>query len=211
VKMDPRVVQTPEVQRIFTLTTQMEDGAMAAEAAAKDARDAATRLRAKTQTPEIEALVKDLDAIAPPQAAPAAGAVAAGGAAAGGGRGAGRGRGAAGAGGRGAGAAGAGAAGAGGAASAGGAAGAGGAAAAGGRGGRGGRGGGGFGGGGAAGGAATLDAIGPAMVSAAMGMQASEMPPTAAELTACDERQKEFDDLMTRWRALQERIKAAGG
>src|SRR5204863_2236490 len=38
IKMDPRVKITPEVQQIFTLTTQMENNAMASQAAYKDAR-----------------------------------------------------------------------------------------------------------------------------------------------------------------------------
>ena len=65
VKIDPRVKVTPVVQQIFTLTTQMEDGAMAAEAAAKDARAAAEKLRATPQSAANDALIKELDAIAP--------------------------------------------------------------------------------------------------------------------------------------------------
>jgi hypothetical protein len=45
VKMDPRVKITPEVQQIFTLTTQMEDSARNAETAYKDARALRRRSR----------------------------------------------------------------------------------------------------------------------------------------------------------------------
>ena len=39
IKMDPRVKITPEVQQIFTLTTQMEDQRQDGAAAYKEARD----------------------------------------------------------------------------------------------------------------------------------------------------------------------------
>jgi photosystem II stability/assembly factor-like uncharacterized protein len=157
VKMDPRVKETPAVLQIYALTTQMENGAMVAEAAAKDARDAADRLRQQPQSAANDALMKEIDALAPPVQN------------AGGGAGAG---------------------------------------------GRGGRGGGRGGAGGAPGGApavaATLESIGPDMVAAAMAMQGSEMPPTAAAVTACQQRQVEFTALMAKWAALKLRLKPAG-
>jgi len=174
VKMDPRVKVTPSVQQIFTFTTEMEDGAMAAADAYKEARDAAEKLHAKPQSAANDALLKELDAIAPPDANPGAGG--------GGGRGA--------------------------------------------RGGGGGRGGGRGGGGGAAaavptagaGGApanapastANLVSIGGEMVAAAQAMQGSEMPPTAAQVTACQQRLADYTALMAKWAALKLRLKAAG-
>jgi photosystem II stability/assembly factor-like uncharacterized protein len=87
VKIDPRVKLTPAIAQIFALTAQMEDGAMAAAAAAKDAREAVDKLRTKPSSAANDALIKELEALAPPANAvePAAG----GGR--GGGRGAGRG------------------------------------------------------------------------------------------------------------------------
>ena len=94
VKIDPRVKPTPAITQIFTLTAQMEDGAMAAAAAAKDARDAVDKLRAKPSSAANDALIKELDTIAPPANAvePAAGG-GRGAGAPGGGRGGGRGAG----------------------------------------------------------------------------------------------------------------------
>ncbi|MGE5833976.1 MAG: hypothetical protein ACM4AI_05815, partial [Acidobacteriota bacterium] len=92
VKIDPRVKQTPAITQIFTLTAQMEDGAMAAAAAAKDARDAVDKLRAKPSSAATDALIKELEALAPPANAVEPGAGGGRGAGApGGGRGAGRG------------------------------------------------------------------------------------------------------------------------
>jgi len=105
IKLDPRVKVTPAVQQIFTLTTQAENNAAAAEATAKEIRAAADKLRARPQSAANDALVKELDALAPPAAAPGGDPGAARGA--GGGRGGGRGGG-----GRAGGAAGAGAGGA---------------------------------------------------------------------------------------------------
>ena len=62
IKMDPRVKVTPEIQQIFTLTTQAEDHARAAADAYRDARALAEK------KPD---LAKQIDAIAPVQAAPA--------------------------------------------------------------------------------------------------------------------------------------------
>jgi photosystem II stability/assembly factor-like uncharacterized protein len=74
-----------------------------------------------------------------------------------------------------------------------------GAPAAGGRG-RGGRGGG---GGGAGTGTPTLGNIGAQLVAAAMSMQGSELPPTAAELEACTAQEAAYTGLMAKWSALK--------
>ena len=94
VKIDPRVKPTPAITQIFTLTAQMEDGAMAAAAAAKDAREAVDKLRAKPSSAANDALIKELEALVPPANAvePAAGG-GRGDGAPGGGRGGGRGAG----------------------------------------------------------------------------------------------------------------------
>jgi hypothetical protein len=42
-------------------------------------------------------------------------------------------------------------------------------------------------------------------------MQGSEMPPTKAQLDACQQRQAEFTALMTKWTALKAKLKLAGG
>jgi hypothetical protein len=55
VKMDPRVKITPEVQQIFTLTTQMEDNARNAAGAYKDARALADKIKARPQSAANEA------------------------------------------------------------------------------------------------------------------------------------------------------------
>ncbi len=136
IKLDPRVKVTPEVQQIFTLTTQMETYARNASAAYKEARAMMEKASGN------DALMKKLQEIAPEQA-PAAG---------GGGRGGG-GRGAA-----------------------------------------------------AADGPeppATLANIGTQLVTAAMGMQGSEMPPTAAELEACRKAEAAYTAVMAKWAALK--------
>jgi hypothetical protein len=69
IKMDPRVKITPEVQQIFTLTTQMEDGARNAASAYKDARALADKLKAKPQSAANDALIKQVDELAPVAAA----------------------------------------------------------------------------------------------------------------------------------------------
>jgi photosystem II stability/assembly factor-like uncharacterized protein len=74
----------------------------------------------------------------------------------------------------------------------------------GGRGGRGGRGGGG--GGAAAEAPPNLANIGSQNVAAAQPLQASEMPPTAAELQACAHQQAEYATLMAKWAALKAKI-----
>jgi photosystem II stability/assembly factor-like uncharacterized protein len=172
VKMDPRVKETLAIQQIYTLTAQMENGAMTAADAARDARAAVEKLRQKPASPATDALIKDLDAIAPPPAAAGAGGA--------GGRGGGRG-------GRGAGGA---APGPGGPPAAGPQAA--GAPAA------------------STGPAPNLSTIGAEMVAAVMPMQAAEMPPSAAVLAVCQQRQAEFSALMAKWTALKVRLKAAG-
>jgi photosystem II stability/assembly factor-like uncharacterized protein len=158
VRMDPRVKETPAVLQIYTLTAQMEDGARQAAAAVKEARAAIDALHQKPASAANDALVKELEALAPAPPAPPAG-----------GRG-----------------------------------GFGGFGGFGGRGGRGGRG----------GGPApppTLTSIGGEMVASAMAMQGSEMPPTAAELAACHQRQAQFTALMAKWAALKLKLKAPAG
>ncbi len=63
--MDPRVKITPEVQQIFTLTTQAEDRARTAGAAYKEARELLAKVKAKAQSAANEALAKQLLEIAP--------------------------------------------------------------------------------------------------------------------------------------------------
>jgi hypothetical protein len=48
------------------------------------------------------------------------------------------------------------------------------------------------------------------MVAAVMAIQGSEMPPTAAQVTACQQRQGEYTALMAKWTAIKVRLKAAG-
>jgi hypothetical protein len=69
IKMDPRVKITPEVQQIFTLTTQMEDNARNAAAAYKDARALADKVKARPQSAANDALLKELAEIAPVEVA----------------------------------------------------------------------------------------------------------------------------------------------
>ncbi|HWC99970.1 MAG TPA: hypothetical protein VG456_24590 [Candidatus Sulfopaludibacter sp.] len=69
VKMDPRVKVTPEVQQIFTLTTQAEDRARTGAAAYQDARELLAKVKARPQSAANDALVKQLTEIAPEQAA----------------------------------------------------------------------------------------------------------------------------------------------
>jgi hypothetical protein len=145
--MDPRVKITPEVQQIFTLTTQLETYARNASAAQKEARALFEKLKASAAS---DARITEIERIAPAEAATAGG----------GGRGAG---------------------------------------------GRGGRGG--------ARGAidasgdtpapTTLANVGPQLVAAAMAMQGSEMPPTAAELEACRKQEAAYTALMAKWAALK--------
>lgn len=69
IRMDPRVKITPEVQQIFTLTTQAENNARAAEAAYKDARALLEKTKAKPRSPANDALIKEIEEIAPEESA----------------------------------------------------------------------------------------------------------------------------------------------
>jgi hypothetical protein len=147
IAMDPRVKITPDVQQIFTLTTQMENNARNAAAAYKDARDLADKLKARPQSAANDALIKQVDEIAPVE-------VAGGGA------------------------------------------------------GRGGRG-----GGGGFGEAAAepppppnLSNIGGQLIAAVMGMQGSEMPPTATQLQACSQQEAAYTAVIAKWAALKAKI-----
>jgi hypothetical protein len=51
--------------------------------------------------------------------------------------------------------------------------------------------------------APTLNGIGAQMVASLMSMQASEMPPTAAELEACATQEAAYNALMQKWSALK--------
>jgi hypothetical protein len=151
IKMDPRVKITPEVQRIFTVTTQMEDHARNAASAYKEARGLAEKLSARPQSAARDAAIKQVDEIAPAETAGATGGA-----------------------------------------------------------GRGGRGGGGF-------GAdapeppvpANLSNIGAQMVNAVMGMQGSEMAPTAAQIQACSQQEAAYTALMAKWAALKAKVNGA--
>ena len=143
IKMDPRIKVTPEVQQIFTLTTQLENDARNAAAAQKEARALIDKLKVSAAS---DARIPDLERLAPAEA-PAAGG-----------------------------------------------------------GGRGGRGGGGRGGIDATGDTPappTLTNIGTQLVAAAMAMQGSEMPPTAAELDACRKQEAAYTALMAKWARLK--------
>jgi photosystem II stability/assembly factor-like uncharacterized protein len=72
VKLDPRVKVTPEVQQIFTLTTQAETRARSAAAAYKDARALLDKLKARPQSAANDGLIKQVSEIAPEQAPPPA-------------------------------------------------------------------------------------------------------------------------------------------
>jgi len=56
-----------------------------------------------------------------------------------------------------------------------------------------------------------LSDIGGQMVAAAMGMQASEMAPTAVQLKACADQQAAYTSLMAKWAALKARAGGASG
>lgn len=80
----------------------------------------------------------------------------------------------------------------------------------GGRGGRGGGGGGGFGAPAEPPPAPNLATLGGLMVGAAMGMQGSEMPPTAAEIQACGHEQAAYAAVMAKWAALKAKVNGGG-
>jgi hypothetical protein len=69
VKMDLRVKITPEVQRIFTLTAQIENQAASAASAWKEARDWIAKLKARPQAAVNDPLIGKLEEIAPEKAA----------------------------------------------------------------------------------------------------------------------------------------------
>jgi photosystem II stability/assembly factor-like uncharacterized protein len=68
VKLDPRVKITPEVQQIFTLTTQVQTHAMSAAGAYKDARALLEKLKAKPQSTANDALIQQAETLAPAEA-----------------------------------------------------------------------------------------------------------------------------------------------
>jgi photosystem II stability/assembly factor-like uncharacterized protein len=146
VRMDPRVKLTPEVQQIFTLTTQMENRAASAASAYKEARALAEKLRARRQSAANDGLLKQVEEIAPAQAAVAETG-----------------------------------------------------------GGRGGGGGGGFGAPAEPPPPPNLANIGGQMIGAVMGLQSSEMEPTAAQLQACSRQEAAYTGLMAKWAALKAR------
>ncbi len=156
IKMDPRVKITPEVQQIFTLTTQMENNVRSTSTAYKEARDLVAKLKARPQSAANDALIKQIEDIAPEETTASAGSDAGG------------------------------------------------------RGGRGARVGGGGRGGGGRGGAdaepappPNLVSISTQMIAVVMGMQGSEMPPTATELEACAREKAAYTALITKWAALK--------
>jgi photosystem II stability/assembly factor-like uncharacterized protein len=69
IKMDPRVKITPEVQQIFTLTTRAENSALTAAAAYKEARALAEKVKSRPQSAANDALLKQIDEIAPVESA----------------------------------------------------------------------------------------------------------------------------------------------
>jgi hypothetical protein len=71
--MDPRVKITPDVRQIFTYSTQMEDNARNARASYDEARALVDKVKARPQSAANDALLKELDAIAPVEAAVEAG------------------------------------------------------------------------------------------------------------------------------------------
>jgi hypothetical protein len=71
--MDPRVKITPEVQRIFTLTTQAEDNARTAAAAHKEARELLDKLKARPQSAAKDAWIQQVEELAPVITPPADG------------------------------------------------------------------------------------------------------------------------------------------
>jgi hypothetical protein len=114
--MDPRVKITPEVQQIFTLTTQLETYARNAAKAQKEARALLDQVKGN------EALTKQIEALAPAVAEAAV---------------------------------------------------------------------------------PSLTNIGAQLITAAMAMQGSEMPPTAAVLANCRAREAAYYALMQKWAALK--------
>jgi hypothetical protein len=62
--MDPRVKITPDVQQIFTLTTQAENRAATARNAYREARTLVEKLRERPQSAANDALIKQLEDVA---------------------------------------------------------------------------------------------------------------------------------------------------
>ena len=65
IRMDPRVRITPEVQQIFTLTTQIETNARNAAGAYKEARALVDKLKGRPQSAANDALIKQAAELAP--------------------------------------------------------------------------------------------------------------------------------------------------
>ena len=65
IRIDPRVKVTPALQRIFTLTAQMENEAASAARAQKEARGLVDKLKAGPQSAASEARIRKLEGIAP--------------------------------------------------------------------------------------------------------------------------------------------------
>jgi hypothetical protein len=65
IRMDPRVKITPALQRVFALTTQMENESASATSARKEARALVDKLKAGPQSAESEARIRKLEEIAP--------------------------------------------------------------------------------------------------------------------------------------------------
>ena len=143
IKMDPRVKITPQVEEIFTLTTRMENNARNAAKAREEARALLDKIKARPQSAANDALVAQIEEIAPAESAREEGG--------------------------------------------------------------GGRGGGGF---GAPEPPARPDLanIGVQMIAAVMSMQASEMPPTADQIEACNQQEAHYTALMAKWAALKARV-----
>jgi len=143
IKMDPRVKITPQVEEIFTLTTRMENNARNAAKAREEARALLDKIKARPQSAANDALVAQIEEIAPAESAREEGG--------------------------------------------------------------GGRGGGGF---GAPEPPARPDLanIGAQMIAAVMSMQASEMPPTADQIEACNQQEAHYTALMAKWAALKARV-----
>ena len=143
VKMDPRVKITPEVRRIFTVTTQAEKSARTATEAHKEALALMTEVEARSPSEARDALLKELKAIAPPQAPTRPNQRF--------GRGAGN----------------------------------------------------------VPAEPATLTNMSEHLVASVMGMQGSEMPPTATQLKAFEEQEATYTALMAKWSALKTRAHGA--
>ncbi len=65
IKMDPRVKITPEVQQIFTWTMKIEDDARNAASSYKEARELVEKLKARPQSASNDALIKQVEELAP--------------------------------------------------------------------------------------------------------------------------------------------------